>query len=61
MALEGGRGVWPTEGLFVHLLEKTNKSVFMCGWELLCRRREGKIAEAGLSEAHLAFQSFPQG
>lgn len=27
----------------------------------MCRRREGKIAEAGLSEAHLAFQSFPQG
>lgn len=61
VTLEGERGVWPTEGLFVHLFVRKDKSVFMDGWELMCGRREGRIAEAGLSEAHLAFQSFPQG
>lgn len=57
----GDEGHMATEHLFVHLLEKTNKSVFICGWESMCRRKEGNIVEAGLSEAHLASQHFPQG
>lgn len=62
MEVEGTRGIWQQSiCLFICLLEKTNKSVFICGWESMCRRKEGNIVEAGLSEAHLAFQRFPQG